>query len=243
MAWKKKFTTQVRFRHFSVATLGHFYLFSYSLKWGNEVTSTDIQMYFYFWKCLWIYMLNSFHEKLRVSELRNLRSLTLVSAIIVIIVGFIFEFSYHDSLILASGISCSTVLIGCYFLSFYSKTFKRHFLNIAFFEVFLINTWALLVIWQRNFEIDVLLPVSISVFTFSLVFNSFYKSLIFVFSITTALLILMLLKGNWQNHFTILILSLYAGAFLSQQILKRKAEFHSEIQKKEKLNLVRTSDR
>jgi PAS domain S-box-containing protein len=40
--------------------------------------------------------------------------------------------------------------------------------------------------------------------------------------------------NEWQPHFTITLIALYAGAFLAQEILKRKSEFYSEIQKQEK---------
>ena len=44
----------------------------------------------------------------------------------------------------------------------------------------------------------------------------------------------MVIQHHWQPSFTIIIITLYSGAFLSEEILKRKAEFYSEIQKQEK---------
>src|SRR5205085_6874498 len=108
------------------------------------------------------------------------------------------------------------------------------FTNITFATIFLLHFWAVYVAFVRNFEIEILLPVSISTFTFSLAFNRFYKSLIFIFTITTFLLILMLAYHQWQPQFTIILITLYSGAFLSEEILKRKSEFHSEIQNQEK---------
>jgi PAS domain S-box-containing protein len=44
----------------------------------------------------------------------------------------------------------------------------------------------------------------------------------------------MLIHHQWQTQFTIVIVALYSGAFLSQEILKRRSEFYSEIQQQEK---------
>ena len=179
-------------------------------------------------------MLSGFREKLRTKELRNFRLLNLVAAIIVIVLGFIFESAYHDGYILMTGLLCSTVLTANYFFSFYSPIYKRYFSNITFVSVILLHFWAVYVAYARNFSIDVLLPVSISTFTFSLIFNRFYKSLIFVFVVTTFMLSLMLIQHSWQSHYTITLIALYAGAFLAEEILKRKSEFYAEIQKQEK---------
>src|SRR5687767_13668909 len=122
-------------------------------------------------------MLLSFREKLKVKELRNLRLLNVISSVIVTILGFIFEFAYHDGYILISGLACSIILTSNYFLSFYSPLYRRHFINITFISIFLIHFWEGYVAYVRDFEPNILLPVSMSVFTFSLVFNRFYKSL------------------------------------------------------------------
>ncbi len=160
--------------------------------------------------------------------------LNLVSAIIVIVLGFVFEVAYHDEFILVTGIICSLILTSNYFLSFYSSFYGKNFSNITFASVFLLHFWAVYVAYVRNFGIEILLPLSISTFTFSLIFNRFFKSLIFIFSVTTFLLVLMLIQGNWQPHFTITLITLYSGAFLTEEILKRKSEFYSEIQRQEK---------
>ena len=185
-------------------------------------------------------MLVSFHEKLKTKELRNLRLLNLVTSIIVTILGFLFEFAYNDGVILFTGLICSMVFTSNYFLSFYSLYYRNHFTNITFAAIFLLHFWAVYVAYVRNFEIDVLLPLTISTFTFSLIYNRFYKSLIFIFTITTFLLVLMIAQHHWQPQFTIVLVALYSGAFLSQEILKRKTEFYLEIQKQEKryLSLV-----
>lgn len=160
--------------------------------------------------------------------------LNVVSAIIVIVLGFIFEMAYHDGNILFTGIICSLILTSNYLLSYYSPLYRRNFSNITFVSVFILHFWAVYVSSCRNFEIDTLIPLSISIFSFSLIFNRFFKSLVFIFSITSTLLLLMYIKGDWQQHFTITLVALYAGAFLSLSILKRRAEFYSEIQNQEK---------
>ncbi len=179
-------------------------------------------------------MLISFREKLKSKELRNLRLLNLVSSIIITILGFLFEFAYNDGVILVTGLICSMIFTSNYFLSFYSLYYRNHFTNISFATIFLLHFWAVYVAFIRNFEIDILLPLSISTFTFSLIFNRFYKSLFFIFTITTFLLVLMIIQHQWQPQFTIILVALYSGAFLSQEILKRKTEFYTEIQKQEK---------
>lgn len=179
-------------------------------------------------------MLTGFRQKLKSKELRNFRLLNLVSAIIVIVLGFVFEVAYHDEYILVTGIICSLILTSNYFLSFYSSFYGKNFSNITFASVFLLHFWAVYVTYVRNFGVEILLPLSISTFSFSLIFNRFFKSLIFIFSVTTFLLVLMLIQGNWQPHFTITLITLYSGAFLTEEILKRKSEFYSEIQRQEK---------
>jgi PAS domain S-box-containing protein len=179
-------------------------------------------------------MLTGFRQKLRSKELRNFRLLNLVSAIIVIVLGFVFEVAYHDEYILVTGIICSLILTSNYFLSFYSSFYDKNFSNITFASVFLLHFWAVYVAYVRNFGIEILLPLSISTFSFSLIFNRFFKSLIFIFSVTTFLLVLMLIQGSWHPHFTITLITLYSGAFLTEEILKRKSEFYSEIQRQEK---------
>ncbi len=178
-------------------------------------------------------MLSAFREKLKAKELRNFRLLNVVSSIIVITLGFLFEFSYHDGYILATGLICSVILTSNYFLSYYVPIYRNRFTEITYISIILLHFWAVYVAYVRNFEVPVLLPLSISIFTFSLIFDRFSKSLAFIFIITTLMLSLMLMK-EWQPYFTIAIITLYAGAFLSQQIQKRKSEFYSEIQKLEK---------
>ena len=179
-------------------------------------------------------MFISFREKLKSKELRNLRLLNVVSSIIITILGFLFEFAYNDGVILVTGLICSMIFTSNYFLSFYSLYYRNRFTNITFATIFLLHFWAAYIAYVRNFEIDILLPVSISTFTFSLIFNRFYKSLLFIFIITTILLVLMIMQHQWQPQFTIVLVALYSGAFLSQEILKRKTEFYTEIQKQEK---------
>jgi len=185
-------------------------------------------------------MLRAFKEKLRSKELKNLRSLNVFASIAVTVMGFVFEFSYHDGYILVTGLLVSIILTSNYFLSFYSTVYKEHFTNITYASVFLLHFWAVYVTLLRHFEISFLLPLSISIFTFSLIFDRFYKSLVFIFTITTSLLVLMLMLDEWEPEHSIALVTLYAGAILSNQILQRKEEYQSEIQKQEKryLDLV-----
>lgn len=178
-------------------------------------------------------MFNSFSNKIHLKELKNFRYLNVVSAIIVTILGFFFEFAYHDGYILISGLTLSMLLTGNYFLSFYSPLFKKYFLTITQITVFLLHFWGVYIAYIRHFEIEVLLPLSVSVFTFSLIFDRFYRSLFFIFSVTTLLLLLMLMSGEWQVSYTVALITLYSGAFLSDQIRKRRSDYRLEIQKQE----------
>ena len=178
-------------------------------------------------------MLTNFNDKIRRKEMRNLRLLNVFSSIFVTLLGFIFEFSYHDGYILTTGLGVSMVLTTNYFLSFYSEWYRRNYINLTTASIFLLHFWAAYVTYVRNFEITLLLPVAISTFTFSLVFDRYYKSLFFIFVITTLLMALMILSGQWKPEFAIAIVTLYSGAFLSEEILKRKGEYQSEIKKQE----------
>jgi PAS domain S-box-containing protein len=185
-------------------------------------------------------MLISFREKLRQKELQNLRLLNVVTSVIVTVLGFVFEFAYHDGFILCTGLLCSMICTANYFLSYYNTFYRVHFTNITYITIFILHIWAVYIVYVRDFEISFLLPVSISAFTFSLIFNRFYKSLFFIFSITTFMFVLMLVQHQWQSQYTIVLIALYSGAFLSQEFMKRKSGFYSEIQKQEKryLSLV-----
>lgn len=178
-------------------------------------------------------MLTNFNDKIRKKGMRNLRLLNVFSSIFVTLLGFIFEFSYHDGYILTTGLVVSMVLTSNYFLSFYSEWYRRNFMNLTTASIFLLHFWAAYVTYVRNFEITLLLPLSISTFTFSLVFDRYYKSLFFIFVITTLLMALMIFSGQWKPEFAIAIVALYSGAFLSEEILKRKGEYQSEIKKQE----------
>ncbi len=178
-------------------------------------------------------MLTTFNDKIRKKEMRNLRLLNVFSSIFVTLLGFVFEFSYHDGYILITGLIVSMILTSNYFLSFYSEWCRKNFMNLTTASIFLLHFWAAYVTYVRNFEVALLLPVAISTFTFSLVFDRYYKSLFFIFVITTLLMALMILSGQWKPEFAIAIVTLYSGAFLSEEILKRKGEYHTEIKKQE----------
>lgn len=155
------------------------------------------------------------------------------TSVIVTSLGFIFEFAYHDGYILMTGLVVSLILTSNYFLSFYSSFYRTHLPNITYASIFLLHFWAVYVAYMRNFEIDFLLPVSISIFIFSLVFDKFFKSLFFIFTITTFMLTMMLVSNRWLPEYTITLVALYSGAFLSDQIQKRKTEYQDEIEKQE----------
>ena len=129
-------------------------------------------------------MLTTFNDKIRAKELRNLRLLNLFSSVFVTLLGFIFEFSYHDGYILTTGLIVSMILTSNYFLSFYSNWYRRNFVNLSFTSIFILHFWAVYVAYVREFQVELLLPVAISTFTFSLVFDKYYKSLFFIFVIT-----------------------------------------------------------
>lgn len=178
-------------------------------------------------------MFNTFKNKILQKELRNLRSLNVFTSVIVTALGFIFEFAYHDGYILVTGLVVSMILTSNYFLSFYIGFYRRQLPNITYTSIFLLHVWAVYVAYMRNFEIDFLLPVSISIFIFSLIFDKFYKSLLFIAIITTFMLGMMLFSNQWRPEFTITLVVLYSGAFLSDQIQKRKDQYKSEIQQQE----------
>jgi len=178
-------------------------------------------------------MLTVFKEKLRLKELGNLRSLNVVVAISVVLMGFLFESFYHDGYILVSGLAVSVIFTSNYLLSFYSSWYKKHFTNITYASVFVLHFWAVYVTFLRGFEINFLLPLSISIFTFSLIFDRFFKSLVFIFTITTTMLLLMMMRSEWRPEHTSTLITLYAGALLSNKILQRKEEYQQEIQNQE----------
>lgn len=178
-------------------------------------------------------MLTTFNDKIRAKELRNLRLLNLFSSVFVTLLGFIFEFSYHDGYILTTGLIVSMILTSNYFLSFYSNWYRRNFVNLSFTSIFILHFWAVYVAYVREFQVELLLPVAISTFTFSLVFDKYYKSLFFIFVITTLMMALMIVSHQWKPPYAIAIVTLYSGAFLAEEILKRKGEYQSEISKQE----------
>ena len=178
-------------------------------------------------------LLTGFQEKLRWQELRSLRTLNVMGAVIITVLGFVFEFAYHDGIILGTGLLLSTIFTANYFLSVYSPRVQKHFTNITYVSILLMHVWAVYVAFLRMFEIDFLLPVALSTFIFSLIFDRFYKSFLFIFSITTLMLLLMLLSGSWHGEYTIALAALYSGAILADVILKRRNEYHLEIERRE----------
>ena len=179
-------------------------------------------------------MYSDFRESLRNIEMKNLRILNVAAALIISILGFVFQIAYHDGDILVTGIFVSIILTSNYFFSFYSTFYKDHFQNISYASIFLIHVWVVYVAYMRQFDVAFLLPVAISIFLFSLAFDSFYKSLFFIFTITSAMLAMMWFSHHWQADYTIAVITLYSGAFVSNIILRRKKEYHREIDKREK---------
>ncbi len=174
-------------------------------------------------------MLSNFQDKLKAQELQNLRVLQVTAAIVVTALGFLFEYLYHDGWILLTGLIMSMSMTVSFLSSYYSPFVRRHFSRISDIAIFLLHMWAVFVAYQRNFEFVVLLPVSISIFTFSLIFDRFAKSLFFIFTVTTLLLLLMLVRGGWEAKNLVTILALYTGASISYFIQQRKKQFHLEI--------------
>ncbi|MCX6274987.1 MAG: PAS domain S-box protein [Bacteroidetes bacterium] len=166
--------------------------------------------------------------------MKNLRILNVAAALIISVLGFVFQIAYHDGDILVTGIFVSIILTSNYFFSFYSKLYKDHFQNISNASIFLIHFWVVYVAYMRQFDVAFLLPVALSIFIFSLAFDRFYKSLFFIFTITSAMLAMMWFSHHWQVDYTIAVITLYSGAFVSNIILRRKKEYHREIDKREK---------
>lgn len=178
-------------------------------------------------------MYSNFQQNIKLKELSTLRTLNVMASVIITILGFVFEFTYHDGYILVTGLFVSMIFTSTYFLSFYSGFYKRHITNITYISVFLMHLWGVYVNYIRAFQIDFLLPITLSTFVFSLIFNKFIKSFLFIFTITTTLLVLMLVKGNWENTYAIALLALYGGAIAADIILKRRNEYHLEIERRE----------
>lgn len=185
-------------------------------------------------------MIISFRDKLLTKELRHFRLLNVATAVFVTVLGFIFEFAFHDGYILVIGLMVAMLLTSNYFFSYYSDFYRKNLITISHASIILLHMWAAYVAYVRDFEIDILLPVAISTFTFSLLFDKFYKSLAFVFIVSAFLLFLMVIKDEWKPEYTITLIALFSGAFVSEEIMKRKAEYHDEItgQEKRYLSLV-----
>ena len=179
-------------------------------------------------------MYTDFKESLLGLELKNLRILNVSAALLISLLGFVFQIAYHDGDILVTGLAVSTILTSNYFFSFYSDFYKKNFLNISYASIFLIHFWIVFVAYMRQFDAAFLLPVALSTFIFALIFDTFYKSLFFIFTITSAMLFMMWLSHHWEVDYTIAVISLYSGSFVSNIILRRKKEYHREIDKREK---------
>lgn len=177
--------------------------------------------------------LQDFHEQTKHKELSSLRTLNVMAAVIITVLGFVFEFAYHDAYILSSGLLLSTLFTINYYLSVYNQWVRNRFTNVTYFSIFLMHGWAVYVTYLRSFQIEFLLPVALSTFIFSLIFDKFYKSFLFIFLVTSSMLLLMLYSGEWSYHYTIAIASIYSGSILVDAILKRKNEYHREIERKE----------
>jgi PAS domain S-box-containing protein len=179
-------------------------------------------------------MFSDFEEKIKTKELNNLRSLSVFTAVSVTVLGFIFEIVYHDLAILLSGLCVSMLFTSNYYFSFRSPLYKKNFTNISYASVFIVHFWEVYVTYVRNFEITFLLPVALSIFIFSLVFGTFYKSFSFIFTITTFMLSLMLFSNRWEPDYVIGVATLYSGAILAYIILQRKNLYHQEIYSRDK---------
>ena len=179
-------------------------------------------------------MFSDFEQKIKNKGLNNLRSLSIFTAIVVTILGFVFNIAYHDVIILLSGLGVSLLFTSNYYFSFRSKFYKEHFTAVSYGSIFILHFWEVYVAYLRNFEIHFLLPIALSIFIFALVFGKFYKSLAFIFTVTTFMLMMMILTNHWQPNYIIAIATLYSGAVLAYLILKRKNEYHLEIYQRDK---------
>ncbi len=179
-------------------------------------------------------MFSDFEQKIKNKGLSNLRSLSLFTAVLVTVLGFVFEVAYHDVNILASGLAVSMLFTTNYFFSFRSVFYKKHFTRISYGSIFILHFWEVYLAYMRNFEISFLLPIALSIFIFSLVFGKFYKSFVFIFTITTFMLVLMIITHHWQTNYIIAIATLYSGGILAYIILQRKNEYHLEIYQRDK---------
>ena len=179
-------------------------------------------------------MFSDFEQKIKNKGLSNLRSLSIVTAIIVTVLGFVFEIAYHDVIILLSGLAVSLLFTSNYFFSFRSGFYKKNFTVISYASIFILHFWEVCVAYLKHFEIYFLLPIALSIFIFSLVFGKFYKSLVFIFTVTTFMLLMMIFTNHWQTNYIIAIATLYSGAILAYLILQRKNEYHLEIYQRDK---------
>ena len=179
-------------------------------------------------------MYTDFKQSMRGIELRNLRILNVAAALLISLLGFVFQIAYHDENILVSGLIVSIILTSNYFFSFYSGFYKSHFVTISYISIFIIHFWVVYVAYMRQFDVAFLLPVALSTFIFALVFDTVYKSLFFIFAITSFMLLLMWLSHHWEADYSIAVISLYSGTLVSNIILRRKKEYHREIDKREK---------
>ncbi|REJ80845.1 MAG: PAS domain S-box protein [Bacteroidetes bacterium] len=178
-------------------------------------------------------MFITLQDRLTDIERRNLRLLNLSSAIIILFLGLISEDEFRPQGILLSAYVVSGLLILNFALSFYIPFVKNQFTNLSYLGVFLIHFWAIYVTFQKNFDLQYLLPLSISILTFSLIFNKFYKSLMFIFSISTILLVLLIFHHEWKTEHTVTLVTIFTAAILADQIQKRKEDYKNEIQKQE----------
>ena len=66
-------------------------------------------------------MFSDFELKIKNKKLNNLRSLSVFTAIVVTVVGFVFEIAYHDVYILLTGLAVSLLFTANYYFSFSKK--------------------------------------------------------------------------------------------------------------------------
>jgi len=86
-------------------------------------------------------MFSDFEQKINRQRLSNLRSLSIFASIVVSLLGFVFEFAYHDANILFSGLIISLLFTSNYYFSFRSRFYRKQFTNISYVSVFLLHFW------------------------------------------------------------------------------------------------------
>jgi PAS domain S-box-containing protein len=179
-------------------------------------------------------LFSDFEKKIKSKELSNFRSLSVFTAMTVTLLGFALEIAYYDLVVLLTGLGVSLLFTLNYYFSFRSAFYKKHFANISYGSIFIVHFWEVYVVREHNFEITFLLPVALSIFIFSLAFDRFYKSVAFIFVITSFMMVMMFFSQQWQTNYAIAVVTLYSGCILAYIVLQKRNSYHLEIFNRDK---------